>query len=73
MTSTFSKLSVKCRTTIPREIWRRLDLKPGGTLRYVMRENSVEIERADPVGEDDPFVTFTEWSSEADDKAYAKL
>jgi AbrB family looped-hinge helix DNA binding protein len=73
MSITFSKVSVKSQTVIPQEVRERLGLKPGDTLRYVMRDKTIEIEKANPAGEEDPFVTFTEWSSEADDKAYAKL
>jgi len=38
--------------------------------------SAAEIEFVDddePLAADDPFITFTEWSSEADDKAYASL
>ena len=31
------------------------------------------VEEEDPTEGDDPFATFTEWASEADDKAYANL
>ena len=51
----------------------RLRLKPGDTLRYRMTESGVLIDKA-PAGEaDDPFATFSEWSNEADEKAYEGL
>ena len=31
------------------------------------------VEEADASNADDPFATFTEWASDADDKAYASL
>jgi antitoxin PrlF len=69
----FSKVSVKSQTVIPREVRRRLGLKPGDTLRYRVTENGVTLDKA-PIGEvDDPFASFTEWTSEADDKAYRDL
>jgi antitoxin PrlF len=50
----------------------RLRLKPGDTLRYRLTDAGVLIDKA-PVAEDDPFVSFREWASEADEKAYADL
>jgi len=69
----FSKISVKSQTVIPREVREQLGLQAGDTLRYRLTAEGVMIDKA-PRGEsDDPFATFTEWSSEADEKAYAKL
>ena len=69
----FSKVSVKSQTVIPREVRDRLGLRAGDTLRYRLTSEGVMIDKA-PVSEaDDPFATFTEWSSEADEKAYANL
>ena len=69
----FSKVSVKSQTVIPREVRERLALKPGDTLRYRVTEKGVLLDKA-PVNEaDDPFVAFSEWSSEADEKAYGGL
>lgn len=68
----FSKLSVKSQTVIPREVREQLKLGPGDTLRYRLTDAGVLIDKA--TGEaDDPFALFTEWSSEADEKAYADL
>ena len=44
----------------------------GDKLRYVETTEGIMIEKATPPP-DDPFATFSEWSSEADDKAYADL
>jgi len=37
-----------------------------------MTAKGVLLEKAEPEG-DDPFATFTEWSSEADERAYKSL
>ncbi|NEW94402.1 AbrB/MazE/SpoVT family DNA-binding domain-containing protein [Rhodopseudomonas sp. BR0M22] len=68
----FSKVSVKSQTVIPREIRERLGLKPGDTLRYRMTKDGVLLDKADD-GRDDPFVSFSEWQSDADEKAYDVL
>lgn len=73
MPAVFSKVSVKSQTVIPREIRRRLALKPGDTLRYRLTEAGVLIEKAATNEADDPFAAFTEWASEADEKAYGGL
>jgi antitoxin PrlF len=69
----FSKVSVKSQTVIPREVRERLDLRPGDTLRYRLTKEGVLIDKASANETDDLFVTFSEWSSEADEKAYAGL
>jgi antitoxin PrlF len=68
----FSKVSVKSQTVLPRAVRTKLGVKAGDTLRYRMTNEGVLIDKA-PADKDDPFATFTEWSSEADEKAYAKL
>jgi antitoxin PrlF len=68
----FSKVSVKSQTVIPREVREQLALKPGDTLRYRVTAEGVLLDKA-PNEADDPFATFSEWSSEADEKAYGRL
>lgn len=68
-----SKLSSKAQTVFPREIRERLDLRPGDRVRYRIVDSGVLIEKVQPGMEDDPFATFTEWSSAEDDEAFAKL
>ena len=68
----FSKVSVKSQTVLPREVRQKLGIKPGDTLRYRMTERGVLVDKA-PDDSDDPFATFSEWSSDADEKAYGKL
>jgi antitoxin PrlF len=69
----YSKISVKSQTVVPAEVRERLRIKPGDRLRYVIDDTGVRIERSTPNEEDDPFATFTEWASDADDEAYADL
>jgi bifunctional DNA-binding transcriptional regulator/antitoxin component of YhaV-PrlF toxin-antitoxin module len=68
----FSKVSVKSQTVLPRDVRAKLGITPGDTLRYRLTDNGVLIDKA-PAEADDPFVAFSEWSSEADEKAYGKL
>ena len=72
MTTAYSKLTTKAQTVIPREVRAKLGLKAGDRVRYRMTAKGVLIEKAEAEG-DDPFATFTEWSSEADDNAYKSL
>ena len=69
----FSKVSVKSQTVIPREVRERLALKPGDTLRYRVTDDGVLLDKAPANEADDPFATFSEWSNEADEKAYGGL
>ena len=55
----------------PREVRERLALKPGDTLRYRVTDQGMLLDKAPPNEADDPFVAFSEWSSEADQKAMA--
>ena len=71
--SAFSKVSVKSQTVIPREVRERLGLKPGDTLRYRVTDEGLLLDKAPANEADDPFAAFSEWSSEADEKAYGGL
>ena len=70
--ASFSKVSVKSQTVLPRAVRVRLGIKPGDTLRYRLTDEGVLIDKASTEA-DDPFASFSEWSSEADEKAYGKL
>ena len=71
--SVHSKLSVKSQTVLPRAVREKLGLKPGDTLTYVFDDTGIHLEKARPAVEDDAFAAFTEWASNEDDLAYAKL
>ena len=73
MNVVFSKITSKSQTVIPREVRERLGLKPGDRVRYAVTETGVQIAKAENSMQDDPFAVFTEWSSEADKKAYGNL
>ena len=73
MSIVFSKVTSKSQTVIPREVREKLGLKPGDRLRYSTTDKGIVIEKASSQVEDDPFAIFSEWSSEADEKAYGKL
>ncbi|MEX0953882.1 MAG: AbrB/MazE/SpoVT family DNA-binding domain-containing protein [Rhizobiaceae bacterium] len=67
-----SKLSSKSQTVIPAAVRKKLAVKPGDYVRYVETDEGIVIEKARVI-EDDPFATFTEWSTEADELAYGDL
>ncbi len=69
----YSKISVKSQTVLPRDVRDRLHVGPGDRLRYVIDESGVRIEKGVMHEEDDPFATFVEWASEADEEAYGDL
>lgn len=69
-----SKLTSKAQTTIPQPVRAALRLEPGDELVYEIADQYVILTKAKPGGRtDDPFRTFHEWNSEADEKAYAGL
>lgn len=72
MSSAYSKVTTKAQTVIPREVRQKLGIKPGDRLRYRITERSVTLEKAASEN-DDPFATFTEWASEADERAFKSL
>ena len=72
MRSAFSKLTTKAQTVIPREVRQKLGVKPGDRLRYRMTSKGVTLEKAENES-DDPFATFNEWGSEADERAFKSL
>jgi antitoxin PrlF len=67
----FSKVSVNSRTVIPREVCEQLKFKPGDTLRFRLTDKGILLDKAIEAG--DPLAAFSEWISEADEKAFADL
>jgi AbrB family looped-hinge helix DNA binding protein len=70
--ASFSKVSVNGETVIPHEVRERLKLKAGDTLRYRVTDDGILLDKATKAV-DDPFTTFSEWTSETDEKAYGRL
>jgi antitoxin PrlF len=67
-----SKLTSKAQTTIPQPVRAALHLGVGDELEYRIQGRRVILTKAErPI--DDPFRTFQEWYSDADEKAYADL
>jgi antitoxin PrlF len=73
MSAPVSKLTTKAQTIIPKAVREKLGLQPGDHVRYLFEGNRVVIERAPTDVENDPFATFTEWASDADEEAYRSL
>ncbi|MFD1253021.1 putative regulator PrlF [Devosia equisanguinis] len=68
-----SKMTDKAQTTIPEPVRKALRLSVGDEIAYVIGNGRVTISRANAVPADDPFAAFSEWDSDADRAAYAKL
>jgi len=68
-----SKLTSKAQTTIPQAVRVALGLNEGDEMAYSIEEGRVILTRVVGQTADDPFHSFTEWDSEADRRAYAKL
>lgn len=71
-----SRITAKSQTTVPLAVRRALGVGPGDTLAYEIRDGQVVLTRVEP-DEPDMFVNnfsaFTEWASEADERAYRDL
>jgi antitoxin PrlF len=68
-----SKLTSKAQTTIPAPVRTALGLKPGDELVYNFEGDRVILTKGARGPVDDPFATFEEWSSDADQRAYGEL
>ena len=68
-----SKLTSKAQTTIPLPVRNALRLGPGDELAYAIEGERAVLTKATKTPADDPFATFSEWSSEADRQGYAGL
>jgi antitoxin PrlF len=73
MSAPVSRITSKSQTVIPKAVRAKLGLKPGDMLRYRIDGDRVVLERVSTEAEEDPFAVFTEWSGEADEKAYSSL
>ncbi len=68
-----SKLTTKAQTTIPQAVRTALRLHAGDEIAYAINGDKVVLTRAEQDQKDDPFATFGEWKTEADQRAYADL
>ena len=68
-----SRLTSKAQTTIPLPVRNALHLIEGDELVYTIEGDHVVLTRAIREPIDDPFATFSEWSSEADTRGYADI
>jgi AbrB family looped-hinge helix DNA binding protein len=72
-----SKLTTKSQATIPERVRKYLNLKPGDSVAFEMRENNkVEIRKATPIDFEFAFAlegTLSEWFSSNDEEAYRDL
>jgi antitoxin PrlF len=68
-----SRLSTKSQTVIPKPVRDRLGVGPGDVVEFEIRDDEVLIRRAPATERVDPFAVFHEWSSDADEEAFADL
>jgi len=69
-----SKLTSKAQTTIPQPVRTALGVKEGDELAYTIEPGRVILTKAHADDRrDDPFRTFSEWATEADEKAFRDL
>ena len=68
-----SRLSSRSQTVIPKPIRERLGIGPGDLIAFEERAGEIVIRPVRASAGEDPFATFTEWSGEADEEAYAGL
>ncbi len=73
MADVHSRVSSKGQTVIPKSVRQKLGLKTGDLLRFRLTgKDTVTIDKVRPV-EDDPFASFSEWTSPEDEKLYRDL
>jgi antitoxin PrlF len=72
-TMIISKLTSKSQTTIPLPVRDALGVGPGDQLAYTIEGERVILTKSTKIPADDPFATFSEWSSDADREGYAGL
>ncbi|WP_400767327.1 AbrB/MazE/SpoVT family DNA-binding domain-containing protein [Methylosinus sporium] len=70
--SVYATLGADHRITLPRALREYLRLQPGDSLRFVIDDEGVSLERVAHMDRD-CFSTFTEWASADDHEAYSNL
>jgi antitoxin PrlF len=68
-----SKLTAKAQTTIPQPVRDALRLRVGDEIIYQIEGDKVVLSRAPSPQVENPFATFEEWNSAADQAAYGDL
>jgi antitoxin PrlF len=68
-----ARLSTKSQTVIPKPVRDKLEVGPGDLVEFEIRDGEVLIRRAPATDRVDPFAVFHEWSSAADEEAFADL
>ena len=68
-----SKLTAKAQTTIPQPVRDALRLGVGDEIIYEIEGGKVVLSKATSRQIEDPFATFDEWGSPADQAAYGDL
>lgn len=70
-----SKITSKAQTTIPLAVRVALGVGEGDEIAYVIEKDRVILTRPPQRRRDadDPFATFSEWESDADQRTYTKL
>jgi AbrB family looped-hinge helix DNA binding protein len=68
-----SLVSTKGQLVVPRAVRARLGLRPGDRVRFREWEGNMLIEKVSAAPKDDPFITFEEWTSAADEEAFRDL
>jgi antitoxin PrlF len=66
-----ARVTSKSQLVLPKAVREQLGVRPGDFLVFEYGPDGVRIEKAP--SEDDPFATFDEWTSAADDEAYRNL
>ena len=71
-----STLTIKGQTTIPAEVRKALNLRPGDIVTFAIKDHKAVISKAE--GFDTKYhealsKTLSEWNSAADDEAYGNL
>jgi AbrB family looped-hinge helix DNA binding protein len=66
-----ARITSKSQLVLPKAVREELGVGPGDLLVFDYGPDGVRIEKAPT--EEDPFATFDEWTSAADDEAYRKL
>lgn len=71
MPKAIARITSKSQLVLPQAVRRQLNVGPGDSVAFHYGPDGVRIEKEAP--QDDPFASFHEWSSAADDEAYRNL